>query len=72
MAKVDLKNLKLRLVYSDGVNENGKPVFQYKTYSNINLMATPDAIYQSARQLGKLSAKTLFNIEQNESYDINA
>jgi hypothetical protein len=72
MATADLKDLKLRLVYDDGVDENGKPAFQYKTYSNINLNAAPDAIYQSAHQLGSLSSKTLFNVEKNESYDINA
>jgi hypothetical protein len=72
MATADLKDLKLRLMYNDGVDEDGKPVFQYKSYSNINLNAAPDAIYQSAHQLGSLSSKTLINVEKNESYDINA
>jgi hypothetical protein len=72
MATADLKDLKIRLVYDNGVDEDGKPAFQYKTYSNTNLNATPDAIYQSAHQLGSLSSKTLINVEKNESYDINA
>ncbi len=71
MATADLKSLKLRLIYNDGVDEEGKPVFDYKTYSYINLAATPDQILQSSQQLATLSSKPLFKVEKNESFDIN-
>ncbi|RIW34274.1 DUF1659 domain-containing protein [Bacillus salacetis] len=72
MATSDLKSIKLRMVFDNGMDENGKPKYSNKTYSNINNASTPDEIHQAAQALAGLSSKPLMNIEKNDSYDINA
>ncbi|WP_456273123.1 DUF1659 domain-containing protein [Bacillus sp. AK031] len=72
MATSDLTSIKLRMVYDNGVDENGKPQYSNKTYSNINYSSTPDEILQAAQSLAGLSEKPLVQIEKNDSYDINA
>ena len=71
MATSDLKDLKIRLVFENGVDVEGNPQFEYKTYSYINMLATPDAILQSCEEIASLSSKPLYDIEKNEVYDIN-
>jgi hypothetical protein len=71
MATSDLKSIKLRMVFDNGMDENGKPKYSNKTYANINYSSTPDDIHQAAQALAGLSSKPLVNIEKNDSYDIN-
>ncbi|MBM7585419.1 hypothetical protein JOC86_001961 [Bacillus pakistanensis] len=72
MATADLTSMRLRLTYDDGVSEDGKQKFQYKSYSNINTAATPDQIYNVSQSLSGLSSKGLVFIEKTESFDIKA
>ncbi|MGF2618082.1 DUF1659 domain-containing protein [Rossellomorea vietnamensis] len=71
MATSDLKSIKLRMVYDNGVDENGKPKYSNKTYANINYTSTPDEILQAAQALAGLSSRPLLLVEKNDSYDIN-
>ncbi|MBM7585479.1 hypothetical protein JOC86_002021 [Bacillus pakistanensis] len=72
MATADLTSTRLRLVYDDGIGEDGKPNFQYKSYSNINTAATADQIYNVSQSIAGLSSKGLVNIEKTENFDIKA
>ncbi|WP_421381736.1 DUF1659 domain-containing protein [Bacillus salacetis] len=72
MATSDLKSIKLRMIYDNGVDENGKPLSSSKTYSNINYASTPDEILQAAQAVAGLSSRPLMLIEKNDSYGINA
>ncbi|WP_113930598.1 DUF1659 domain-containing protein [Bacillus sp. P14.5] len=71
MATSDLKSIKLRMVFDNGVDENGKPKYSNKTYANINYTSTPDEILQAAQALAGLSSRPLLLVEKNDSYDIN-
>lgn len=70
MAEANLKASSLRLVFDDGMNEQGKPVYKTKTFSNIRLDATPDQLSQTANALGALSEKPLVRVERNDQLDI--
>jgi hypothetical protein len=72
MATADLKSIKLRLVFDDGVDAEGKPQYSNKTYSNINNVSTPDEMLQAAEALAGLSERPLVLVEKNDSFDINA
>ncbi|WP_409253863.1 DUF1659 domain-containing protein [Bacillus sp. SCS-153A] len=72
MATADLKSIKLKMVFDDGVDAEGKPKYANKTYSNINFASTPDEIRQAADALAGLSARPLILLEKNDSFDINA
>ncbi|RIW28766.1 DUF1659 domain-containing protein [Bacillus salacetis] len=72
MATADLKSIKLRMVFDEGVDQEGRPKYSNKTYSNINNASTPDEILQAGEALAGLSAKPLVLLERNDSYDINA
>ncbi|WP_456271422.1 DUF1659 domain-containing protein [Bacillus sp. AK031] len=72
MATADLKGIKLRMVFDNGVDADGKPQYSNKSYSNINFSSTADEILQAAEALAGLSAKPLVLIEKNDSFDINA
>ncbi|MBU5212363.1 MULTISPECIES: DUF1659 domain-containing protein [Heyndrickxia] len=72
MAQVLLKGSSLKLVFDNGLDDNGKPVYQSRTFNNVRLEATPDELLQAAQAIGSLSQKNLFSIERNDSSDVKA
>ncbi|EDL65976.1 DUF1659 domain-containing protein [Bacillus sp. SG-1] len=72
MATADLKSIKLKMVFDNGVDSEGKPQYSNKTYSNINYASPPDEILQAADALAGLSVRPLVLLEKNDSFDINA
>ncbi|MBL5767265.1 MULTISPECIES: DUF1659 domain-containing protein [Heyndrickxia] len=72
MADILLKGSSLRLVFNNGVDDNGKPVFKTKTFNNIRLEATPEEMLKVAQAIDSLSQKDLFNVERNDSSDVKA
>ncbi|MGE6256576.1 DUF1659 domain-containing protein [Heyndrickxia sporothermodurans] len=72
MAEVLLKNASLRLVFDNGLDDKGKPVFKTKTFNNIRLSATPKSLLQAANAIDSLTQKELFNVERNDQSDVKA
>ncbi|GIN86043.1 hypothetical protein J6TS2_24290 [Heyndrickxia sporothermodurans] len=72
MAEVLLKNASLRLVFDNGLDDKGKPVFKTKTFNNIRLSATPESLLQAANAIDSLTQKELFNVERNDQSDVKA
>ncbi|TYR73456.1 DUF1659 domain-containing protein [Rossellomorea vietnamensis] len=72
MATADLRTIKLKMMFDNGVDEKGKPKISSRTYGNINYLSTPDEILQAAQALAGLSSRPLWLVEKNDSYDINA
>jgi hypothetical protein len=70
MAQATLVDTNLRLVFEAGVNEQGKPVYKNKTYSNVQMTATTDQLFQAATALAALSSDTFYTIERNDRSDI--
>lgn len=60
------ERISLVLQLDNGVDENGKPVLKRKTFSNVNLKATDDALLNGARSLGKLFENPTRGIQKIE------
>lgn len=50
----DKERISLVLQLDNGVDENGKPRLKRKSFSNVNLKATDEALLNGARSLSKL------------------
>ncbi len=72
MATAELKDTKIRLVFDNGLDEKGNPKVKAKSFSNINMNATPDQIENSAQAIASLSSQTMLSVERNDSFDIQA
>ncbi|WNS81493.1 DUF1659 domain-containing protein [Domibacillus sp. DTU_2020_1001157_1_SI_ALB_TIR_016] len=71
MAQATLTKSSLRLMFDNGVDENGKQLFQTKTYSNVKTDVTPDQFNAAAAAIAGLSARPLVSIERNDTSTIN-
>lgn len=72
MAAIDLKDTRIRFQFYKGLDGDGKPVFEYKSYSYINGTASADDVNSAAESLAGLSEKTLSNVEVVKRFDVNA
>lgn len=72
MAQAVVTASKLRLVFQVGMDDDGKPLFKAKTFSNIQKSATPDQLLQAAQALIGLSNDMLNNIERVENAELLA
>ncbi|PKR83810.1 DUF1659 domain-containing protein [Heyndrickxia camelliae] len=70
MAETLLKESKLKLVFDNGVDGEGKQLFKSKTFSNIRLDSTPDELQSAAQAIASLSQKALYGVERNDSSDV--
>lgn len=61
----------IRLVFSAGVNEEGKPLYKGRTYGNIKINADNDQIFRAAQAIASLSANPLFAIERVDRSEIS-
>jgi hypothetical protein len=71
MAVAFLKATKLKLVFDYGMDENNKPVYKSKTFNNIRRNSNVDDLYQAAQAIGSLTAQPLWEIERNDSFNID-
>ncbi|WP_309088500.1 DUF1659 domain-containing protein [Domibacillus sp.] len=71
MAQATLTKSSLRLTFDNGVDENGKQLFQTKTYSNVKTDVTSDQFNAAAAAIAGLSARPLVSIERNDTSTIN-
>ncbi|KQL52489.1 hypothetical protein AN964_02330 [Heyndrickxia shackletonii] len=72
MAETLLKESRLKLIFDNGVDGDGKQLFKSKTFSNIRLDSTPDELQSAAQAIASLSQKALYGVERNDSSDIQA
>lgn len=72
MAETLLKESKLKLIFDNGVDGDGKQLFKSKTFSNIRLDSTPDELQSAAQAIASLSQKALYGVERDDSSDIQA
>ncbi|RLQ93374.1 DUF1659 domain-containing protein [Falsibacillus albus] len=70
MAQSLLKDTKMKLFFDGGLDEDGKPVLESKTYSNIRMASTPDQLDQAAQALRALCSKNLVVVERDDRYNI--
>ena len=71
MAQVHLTSSRISLIFDNGVNENGKPVTKAKSFANVAVSATPDAIRQFAEAYASLQQKALVRVTRTDLNDIS-
>ncbi|VEF48261.1 Protein of uncharacterised function (DUF1659) [Bacillus freudenreichii] len=72
MANAFLKSTRLRLVFEFGTDGMDKPIYKNKIFNNIRRDATASELYQAAQAIGALSEHSIWAIERNDSFDIDA
>ncbi|WP_243291685.1 DUF1659 domain-containing protein [Bacillus sp. FJAT-47783] len=70
MAMTQLMDTQLRLVFQNGVDEEGKPKLKNKNFNNVDTTATADQLYAAAQAIASLQKKPLVAIERNDSQQI--
>ena len=70
MAEAFLKHSRLKLVFENGMDDEGNPVYKSKTFANVRRDSTADELYQVSQAIGSLAAQPLWLVERNDSYDI--
>ncbi|WP_342525540.1 DUF1659 domain-containing protein [Chryseomicrobium sp. FSL W7-1435] len=70
MASYQLKNANFRLIYDDGLTEDGKVKRHTKSYPSIDASASADQMYQAAVTISSLSEKALLQAEKQEVEEI--
>ncbi|MEK3886810.1 DUF1659 domain-containing protein [Bacillus sp. FSL K6-3431] len=71
MAEAYLKGTKLKLVFDYGMDDENKPVYKSKTFNNVRRNANSDELFQAAQAIGTLSMNPLWEIERNDSFNID-
>ncbi|MFF2449651.1 DUF1659 domain-containing protein [Neobacillus sp. NPDC058068] len=72
MAMELLLGTKLRMVFEAGIDDEGKPLYKAKTFSNVKKEATADQLFQAAQAISVLCKDTLNKVERNDSTEILA
>ncbi|TFE02169.1 DUF1659 domain-containing protein [Jeotgalibacillus salarius] len=67
MANISTDDIRIRLLFDAGLNEEGKPFTKRKTYSRIRLNATAEQMYNTSAALASLSSYQLIEIERVET-----
>jgi hypothetical protein len=70
MAQVLLSESTLKVVFQNGLKENGEPNLVSKSLRNVKESATPEEIIQVVDALSSLVAYTLHSVVKNDSFDV--
>lgn len=70
MATLNPIHSNLRLVFINGLNEKGEPIFKRKSYNNVKTTADHDQVYQVAQALGSLSSLSLHMVERDDRTEL--
>lgn len=70
LAQATIFQSSLRLVFETGFDQEGKPILKSRTYSNLNVAATPDQVYRAAQALASLTSHPLYSVERNDRSEI--
>lgn len=66
MAQASIVQSSLRLTFFAGIDEEGKEIYKTRTYSNLNVAANSDQVYDAAQALASLAKDPLHGIERND------
>ena len=64
------RDSKLRVVFQTGLNEEGKPIYKTKSYSNVAENVTPNQLQQVGEALASLSTYPMGGIQQSLLHEI--
>jgi len=70
MAELQVTDVKLRLVFEEGINLDGSPILKRKTLSRIRVAATADQLHDTAQAFASLSSYTFLESNRIETADI--
>ncbi|WP_400247759.1 DUF1659 domain-containing protein [Niallia sp. JL1B1071] len=70
MAEAIWNESSLKLMFLNGMKENGDPNYITKTFKNVKQTATPEQLDAVAAGLSSLVTYTLFSIERNDVSEI--
>ena len=70
MAQAYAKDVKLRLVFEEGMDLDGSPILKRKTFSRIRLDASAEQLHNTAQAFSSLSSYLLLETERIETADI--
>lgn len=70
MAEVHATDVKLRIVFQDGLDNEGSPIVKRKTLSRIRLAASADQLYNTAQAFASLTSYTYLEANRVETADI--
>lgn len=72
MANINFVKTNFRILYENGQDENGEPIYKTKSYNNINTACTDDQIQQAAIAISSLSKLPFYTIERDDKKEISA
>ncbi len=67
MASATMTDSRLQLVFEDGLDEEGNPVFSNKNFNNVKTSATTDQLYAVTMAIVPLQQRTLSGIERDNT-----
>ncbi|WP_099159553.1 DUF1659 domain-containing protein [Virgibacillus ndiopensis] len=71
MAVAEIFKSTLQLVFDDGIDPtSGKQIFKTKSFNNVKTEATADQLYAIAQAMAPLQERSLYNIEREDSSEI--
>lgn len=67
MASATMTESRLQLVFEDGLDGEGNPVFSNKNFNNVKTTATTDQLYAVTMAIVPLQQRTLSGIERDNT-----
>jgi len=72
MAEANIVKTSFRILFENGLNQKGEPVYKAKSYNNVKTSSTDDQIHQTAQALASLSNLPFYAVERNDKKEIYA
>jgi hypothetical protein len=66
----EIVNTQLQMVFDNGVDEEGNPIFRTKSFNNVKTTSTPEQLHNVTVSLAQLQQRVLYNVERNDSFII--
>ncbi|WP_312093904.1 DUF1659 domain-containing protein [Niallia sp.] len=70
MAEAIWNESSMKIMFQNGLKENGDPNYITKTFKNVKQTATPEQMLVVATGLATLVSYTLYSVERNDTTDI--
>jgi len=67
MALATMTDSRLQLIFEDGLDEEGKPLFSNKNFNNVKTSSTTDQLYAVTMALVPLQQLQLSGIERDDT-----
>ncbi|WP_108670226.1 DUF1659 domain-containing protein [Peribacillus acanthi] len=72
MATKTIVSYSLRLTFDGGVDGKGNQIFKRKSFSNIDVTATPDQLFATGNAIAVLQGYPLLSIDSQELHELMA